>query len=75
MENNKTQNLLKISAIIGILAVSASLSYYFVVRPINKDAKLKNCLKEAEQVQGWDRDGGSQVRKSEKAKDYCFKLY
>ena len=65
MESNK--KLTGISILILALAIAGSFIYYFVVRPIQQDKKLDECLKAAGFVQDneWYKY----------QKDTCVKLY
>ncbi len=53
MNNDTTQKLnlnklIKISIIVAILLVAFSVTYYFVVRPIQKERLLQKCLTDGE---------------------------
>ncbi len=65
MEINK--KLIGISILIFVLAVAGSFIYYFVVRPIQQDKKLNECLEAASFVKDneWYKY----------QKDTCVKLY
>jgi len=53
MNNNTTQKsnldkVVKVSIIVAILLVAFSVTYYFVIRPIQKERLLQRCLTDSE---------------------------
>lgn len=71
---------------ISLTIIALSSSYYFVIRPIQKDQPLKECLKTAEDVivlmkkVGEENPGAKaaspiKILEAEKAKEDCYKKY
>ncbi len=60
IKNISSKRVLELSIAVSAILIALSFFYYFIVRPINKDFKLDNCLKKA---------GGKYRR------DECFKRF
>jgi len=77
--------MVKITSIVGILLISLSFFYYFVIRVKQREAKLENCLKKAESDSSaifqsmksskviWDIESIEKIYKDEC--NMCFKKY